>query len=127
HTGEQAASSATTLAARAFTVGDDIAFGHGRFAPGTAEGSRLLAHELSHVVQQRGSAATPATAQTLESPGLEQQADTAAARVTAGDSAGTLSPAPAGGVQRAPDGQSSVTGAVVNLLTSRLMGGSIIG
>ena len=41
--------------ALAYTVSQDIVFGHGHFAPDTPEGKRLLAHELTHVVQQRSS------------------------------------------------------------------------
>lgn len=52
HTGSAAGEMAESLHARAFTVGDDIAFGAGRYSPGTDEGMRLLAHELAHVVQQ---------------------------------------------------------------------------
>ena len=40
--------------ARAFTIGSDIFFGRGQYAPGTVEGNSLLAHELTHVVQQTG-------------------------------------------------------------------------
>lgn len=56
HTGFQASKVARALNARAFTMGRDIVFGAGQYAPGTATGKRLLAHELTHVVQQRGSA-----------------------------------------------------------------------
>jgi hypothetical protein len=52
HTDSQAANTANSLSARAFTVGRDIAFGAGQYAPHTQDGSRLLAHELTHVVQQ---------------------------------------------------------------------------
>jgi hypothetical protein len=52
HTNEQAASSASQVAARAYTVGRHIVFGKGQFAPATSEGQRLIAHELTHVVQQ---------------------------------------------------------------------------
>ncbi|MCU1283073.1 MAG: hypothetical protein JWM53_6619 [bacterium] len=51
HTGGDAAGAAEDLQARAFTVGEDVHFGAGQFAPGTKEGDRLLAHELTHVVQ----------------------------------------------------------------------------
>ena len=51
HTGPAADRAAGTLAARAFTVGSDITFAAGQFAPDTAAGRRLLAHELTHVVQ----------------------------------------------------------------------------
>ena len=52
HTGEQAARAAAGVNARAFTVGSDIVFGANRYSPGTSAGNRLLAHELTHVVQQ---------------------------------------------------------------------------
>jgi hypothetical protein len=52
HSGTAAAESARTLNAHAYTVGDDIVFGSGKLAPATKDGSRLLAHELTHVVQQ---------------------------------------------------------------------------
>lgn len=45
------------LAARAFTVGPDVFFGTGEYRPGTASGRHLLAHELTHVLQQRRQAA----------------------------------------------------------------------
>jgi hypothetical protein len=53
HAGQSAQQSARDVNASAYTVGHDIVFGAGRFAPGTHEGQRLLAHELTHVVQQR--------------------------------------------------------------------------
>jgi hypothetical protein len=52
HTGSPAAGVAGELNARAFTRGSHIAFGAGAYAPGTDSGRRLLAHELTHVVQQ---------------------------------------------------------------------------
>jgi hypothetical protein len=54
HTDAGAARSARSIDARAYTEGRDIVFGAGEFAPGTERGDRLLAHELTHVVQQRG-------------------------------------------------------------------------
>ena len=53
HDGGAAASAARQVAARAFTVGDDIYFGSGRLQTNASEGLRLLGHELTHVVQQR--------------------------------------------------------------------------
>ncbi len=53
HSSNSAARSARDVNASAFTVGHDIVFGAGQFTPGTHEGQRLLAHELTHVVQQR--------------------------------------------------------------------------
>lgn len=52
HSGAAAEQSARDVNANAYTVGHDIVFGAGRFAPGTREGKRLLAHELAHVTQQ---------------------------------------------------------------------------
>ena len=52
HGGPLAEQSARAIGARAYTVGQDIVFGAGAFAPATPDGRRLLAHELTHVVQQ---------------------------------------------------------------------------
>jgi len=52
HTDDEAADLAHRVKAQAFTVGRDIFFGAGRYAPSTPSGRRLLAHELTHVVQQ---------------------------------------------------------------------------
>ena len=57
HTDGRAAESARAVSANAYTVGSDVVFGAGRYAPATTEGSRLLAHELAHTVQQRGATA----------------------------------------------------------------------
>jgi len=54
HTDDAAAESARALHARAFTVGERIVFGAGELAPGAPDGQRLLAHELTHVIQQSG-------------------------------------------------------------------------
>jgi hypothetical protein len=54
HTDAGAAESAQAVGAHAYTVGSDIVFGRGHYAPGTSAGKRLLAHELTHVVQQLG-------------------------------------------------------------------------
>jgi hypothetical protein len=54
HTDAQAAESARAVSSRAFTVGRDIVFGAGQYAPETYTGRRLLAHELTHVIQQGG-------------------------------------------------------------------------
>ena len=54
HLGAIAEQSARDVNARAYTVGSNMVFGAGEFNPGTREGRRLLAHELTHVVQQSG-------------------------------------------------------------------------
>jgi Domain of unknown function (DUF4157) len=53
HTDGSAAASAQTVQAHAYTVGDEIVFGPGQYEPGSSSGQRTLAHELTHVVQQR--------------------------------------------------------------------------
>ena len=54
HSGGAAGQSAQDINAHAYTVGHDIVFGAGQFAPETSGGQRLIAHELTHVVQQTG-------------------------------------------------------------------------
>lgn len=54
HTDATAEQSAQEINAHAYTVGQDLVFASGQFAPGTHQGRRLLAHELTHVVQQSG-------------------------------------------------------------------------
>ena len=52
HTDVNAVQTSRALQARAFTLGNDIAFNEGAYRPGTDPGRRLLAHELTHVAQQ---------------------------------------------------------------------------
>jgi hypothetical protein len=99
HADAPAAESARAVGARAYTVGRDVVFGREGYAPDSAAGRRLLAHELAHVVQQSGSTrsgtASPPTSHEREA---EQAADTVAA-------GGTARPALRGlrGLQRAAD------------------------
>lgn len=55
HTDSRADASARAVDALAYTVGHDVVFGEGRYSPSTSEGRRLLAHELTHVIQQSDS------------------------------------------------------------------------
>jgi hypothetical protein len=57
HADKQADSLNRSLDARAFTTGSDIFFREGEYKPGSQSGQELLAHELTHVVQQGGSIA----------------------------------------------------------------------
>jgi hypothetical protein len=54
HTNAKASASAQAVNALAYTVGRDVVFGSGQYAPKTSDGKQLLAHELTHVVQQLG-------------------------------------------------------------------------
>lgn len=59
HADAAATASARSYGALAYTYGQDIVFGAGQYAPGTAAGRQLLAHELAHVTQQPLPAASP--------------------------------------------------------------------
>ncbi len=65
HAGSEAAQLSNQLGARAFTTGNNIYFNSGEYNPGTPSGKRLLAHELTHVVQQ-GAAGTSVQRKTDE-------------------------------------------------------------
>jgi hypothetical protein len=89
HTDSKAAESARTLNARAYTVGNAVVFGSGRFAPSTSAGRLLIAHELSHTIQQ-SSPEIPLTGELTTMPSdhpTERRADAAAQLVSAGGSA----------------------------------------
>jgi len=73
HTGEQAAQMSDGVSARAFTVGNHIYFGAGQYQPSSSQGKELIAHELTHVVQQGGGATAPKI-QREEKKGLLDQA-----------------------------------------------------
>jgi hypothetical protein len=81
HTDGRAAASAQAVEAQAYTVGRSVVFGSGRYAPATAGGRDLLAHELAHVVQQR-SAAPPSGP--LRVGAANDPAESAADRAAAG-------------------------------------------
>lgn len=87
HTGPQAAVSAQAIGARAYTVGRDVVFGSGQYAPGTAEGKQLLAHELAHVLQQKASASAPQHSLIIgpADDEYEREADQIARQVTQGE------------------------------------------
>ena len=65
HSGREAAGAALSLGARAFTVGRDIFFGAGEYQPATASGQHLIAHELTHTIQQKPAAARAARLMTV--------------------------------------------------------------
>jgi len=75
HTDAQAAESAQAVNALAYTVGRDVVFGGGEYAPGTSEGRKLLAHELMHVVQQEGNAYQRKSVVSQTTDASEQEAD----------------------------------------------------
>lgn len=88
HADGAAAGLAAGFGARAFAVGQHVGFASGRYAPRSESGSQLLAHELAHTVQQRGSGR--ATAGALQH--AEGEADAAAAAAAGGQRAAPLAP-----------------------------------
>lgn len=104
HTDARAAESARSVNALAYTVGRNVVFGMGQYAPGTGEGKRLLAHELTHVVQQ-GNKATALNTKLIVSATndtSEQEADATADRVMRKEQVGTIVGLGSTQIQRVP-------------------------
>ena len=80
HTDGNAANLSDSLNARAFTVGQHVAFGSGEYRPGSLMGDALIAHELAHVVQQGGAStdSAPMRKGPREESALEADADRSA-------------------------------------------------
>lgn len=85
HTDAAAEQSARDVNAHAYTVGRDIVFGASRYASGKQEGRQLIAHELTHVVQQNGGGSLPGRKQ-------EQEAEALSRAVSAGGRAQVQAP-----------------------------------
>jgi hypothetical protein len=99
HTDSQASKSAESVGANAYTVGNDIVFRSGHFDAASPTGQRTIAHELSHVVQQRsgpvdGTDAPGGIRLSDPSDKFERAADATADQVLSGS---TAQSAPAGG------------------------------
>jgi lipoprotein-anchoring transpeptidase ErfK/SrfK len=101
HTDVRASQSARAVDAAAYTVGSDIAFAPGRYRPETREGRHLLAHELSHVLQQRGAPRSGPLLVGREDTAHEHEAE-AAARALGGGSRSSRA-LPVRAVQRQAD------------------------
>ncbi len=71
HTDTQSAENSRAFNAKAFTIGRDIVFGSGQYAPGTSAGKKILAHELTHVIQQCG--ASGKSFQTVQTKGRKSK------------------------------------------------------
>jgi hypothetical protein len=96
HTGAQAAQSARAVGALAYTVGRQVVFDANQYQPSTSAGRRLLAHELTHVVQQGGDSRFQGKLE-VGSPDSadEREADAAAAAFETGTGAEQISQSPA--------------------------------
>jgi hypothetical protein len=82
HTDETADQLNRSVSARAFATGTDVYFAKGEYNPGSADGDRLIAHELAHVVQQRGAANTGPLSVSNPGDALENEADSVADSIT---------------------------------------------
>lgn len=104
HTDARAHAVNRSLRARAFTRGQDLFFRQGQYEPGSTAGRELIAHELTHVVQQRagrvpspqGQGAGADGAKLSIDPALEAEADAAGARAARGEAAGPVTAGPGG-------------------------------
>jgi len=89
HTGPRAAKAAEDIDAKAFTVGNHVAFNRGEYDPSSQEGQHVIAHELAHVRQQTDGAVSMLPQDDVEleidpDPELEQEAEETAQRVMKG-------------------------------------------
>ena len=121
HTGEGAEASARAIDAQAYTVGRDIVFGPGRYRPDTPDGRKLIAHELTHVVQQGRSG--PAL-QTHRVGAADTAAEREAGQVSELVGAGAMAPTIAGSADRGTI-QRSTGGAVGGGLAGAALGAGI--
>jgi hypothetical protein len=75
HDGTAADGLARAVQARAFATGRDVFFARGEYRPGTSGGERLLAHELTHVAQQRGASTSGPLSVSQPGDAFEREAD----------------------------------------------------
>ncbi len=120
HSDAKAAESANGVNAQAYTVGNNIVFAAGQHAPDTHAGQRLMAHELTHVVQQAGAMMGPAS-YSASSEVSETQAERMAERIVSGLPSGSfeIGQAPLS-IQRQPAQQNPFAGESAADRTRRL-------
>jgi len=95
HTDARAAESAAAMNALAYTVGNHIAFAANQYATATTTGRTLLAHELTHAIQQQRAPINPRRVEAAESP-AEQEAHATASAVTQGREVSSITGRPTG-------------------------------
>jgi hypothetical protein len=95
HTDANAAESSRAVNALAYMVGQDVMFGAGQYAPGTPAGNKILAHELTHVVQQAAAGnpvSQPVRAISNTSDAAEVEADFVANQIMNGGPVEVIQP-----------------------------------
>lgn len=102
HDGARASELASAVHARAFTVGQDVFFGAGQYQPATGTGRALLAHELTHTIQQGGGSAQA-------QPARLQRTPSSPAPPAAAANASAVTPTP-GATPGAPGGTATAAG-----------------
>jgi hypothetical protein len=105
HTDEKAAVSARAVNALAYSVGNDLVFEREQYAPNTLAGRKLLAHELTHVAQQRvtpGASAANGMIFNVETSASEREADMIASAITYQESFAAPGRPAATGLRRQP-------------------------
>jgi hypothetical protein len=112
HTDERASASAEAVAAHAYTVGRHVVFATGRFDPGSAQGRRLLAHELTHAASHPPGVPTPSGDLRISTP--TDAAERYAVNVSEGSVAPAVAPTAPLGLFRQGGGPGAVTGVTVN-------------
>ncbi len=90
HVDDRASESADALGANAYTLGQQVVFGRDRFDPVSGTGRRLIAHELAHTIQQRGSGNKPRG----KALAPEREADRAASQALDSSAVPPLTPSP---------------------------------
>jgi Domain of unknown function (DUF4157) len=117
HTDAKASESARSVQAHAYTVGNDVVFQSGKYEPESDSGKKMLAHELTHVVQQRsgpveGTPAAGGIKVSNPSDAFEQAADRSADRVMSGGAPAPAATSP-GAIQREEDDDKELQGSFV--------------
>lgn len=141
HSDGKAAESVQAVNAQAYTVGQNVVFGAGQYAPETTTGRRVLAHELAHVAQQRGTSLSRTSLVISENHDpAEREADAVSDQIMAGASHGPVTVQPSPALQRKvvvdkpkdmiknPGGKGAVQNnaqTVENYLTTLCSGGSV--
>jgi hypothetical protein len=128
HTDARASDSAKAVNALAYTVGNNMVFGSGQYAPGATEGQKLIVHELTHVMQQKRNAFLSGLSLDTEGSAAENEARHLSKKIAGTNSPiSRVTPAPSGKIQRqlsqgepTQSGGGSATGPVIYMCSKDL-------